>query len=147
MIFTLTILVLLLIAFTIKQYNLSQPHLELFSTISGSASGCTSCTFEDNKLPPLSTKGMLLPYPRYEWSYRPEEWSCKTKAVQYDAFNGVENNMQNHTYNPLGLKAKHALYGIMPESQLYYVKNRMGGGNTNVPIYSQMPIGLPTLKQ
>ena len=141
MIVTSTIIALLVLGVLIKQYQHAQPTLNLES-FSSPRGGCDSCTLEENRIPPLSGKGMLLPYPRYEWSYRPEEYDCKSKDVLYNPFNGVCNNNKKHTYNPLGLYSKHSLHGIMPDRQLFYVKNRMGGVNSSV--YSQKPIGIPT---
>ena len=143
MIFTLTIITLLILGALIKQYQHAQPTLNLESfSVFNSDSSCSSCSFGENRTPPLSTKGMLLPYPRYEWSYSPEEYDCKSKDVVYNPFNGKCNNNQNHTYNPLRLHNKHSLHGIMPDKQLYNVKNRMGG--VNAPVYSLKTVGIPT---
>jgi hypothetical protein len=96
-----TIIALLLIGYLVKQYHYAQPRLNLerFSITDN------SCTIRS-------------PYPRYEWSYRPDEWYCNNKGVLYNPYNGVHN--RNHTYNPLGLNMKHSLYGIMPKNQLFY---------------------------
>lgn len=82
---------------------------------------CASCTLEPNRKPLLSSQGALLPYPRYEWSYSPDQYHC-TPDVVYNPYNGYSNDNKNHTYNPLQLDSIHKLYGIIPESQLYYVK-------------------------
>lgn len=105
-------------------------------------SGCGSCTLKPNLKPPFSNKSMLVPHPRYEWSYDPQQYHCNSQTVDYNPFNGRAFNNQNHTYNPLGLTSNYSLHGIMPNEQLFHVKNRMAP--TKSKLYSQEIVKIPT---
>jgi len=132
-----TIIALLLLGYLIKEYHYAQPtlNLERFSLTND------YCESTGNTMPPLSTRGMLLPYPRYEWSYSPKQWLCNSnKGVVYRPFNGRDN--LNHTYNPFNLQIKHHLYGIMPETQMFHMKNRMALQPSDV--YSSEPLYIST---
>lgn len=107
----------------------------------GFGAGCDSCTLESPTKPPFSAQPALLPHPRYEFSYYPEEWNC-TKGFKYNPYNGCQFNNKNHTYNPLQLKSSHKLYGIMPDNQLFHVRNRLAPNKSQ--IYTSSIFSTPT---
>jgi hypothetical protein len=103
---------------------------------------CNSCTLTPNRLPPLSSKSMLLPYPRYEFSYAPDYLKRKQLEIIDSQISPSDICKGSKSVSVPSLCELNTNFSIIPDKQYYYVKNRMGG--VTRPVYSKIPIGIPT---
>ena len=105
-------------------------------------STCESCTLYENRFPPFSSKSMLLPYPRYEFSYAPDFLHRQQLEIINSQLSCADSCKDNKVVSVPSTCELDTNFGIMPTHQYFYVKNRMGG--CNKPLYSKLPLGIPT---